>query len=211
MHEDVLRNAELDSMLTLVEEGVVSYRPVKSSTHEDPFGFDTIKFKPQMIQCLPALLWLFGKRVTENLKLKRRDVRVEDGYLYIHFYILKKKSRKSEPIPHRKLKRITLDNSYVRYVLDYVETLTNPEDFLFSSEYSRSGHMSRQHAHRIIKGLNPKAWLHLFRQSLATEMAERGATEEELMSWFDWDRYETAHRYTKGGPKLPEKWSKRTF
>ena len=96
-------------------------------------------------------------------------------------------------------------------MLDYVESLTNPEGFVFSSECSRSGRMSRQHAYRIIKGLNPKAWTHLFRHSLATEMAERGATEEELMSWFDWDRYETAHRYVKGGPKLTEKWSKRTF
>jgi len=33
-------------------------------------------------------------------------------------------------------------------------------------------------------------------------MAERGATEEELMAWFDWDRYDTAHGYVKGGPKL---------
>jgi len=36
-------------------------------------------------------------------------------------------------------------------------------------------------------------------------MAERGATEEELMSWFDWDRY------VKGGPKLTEKWAERTW
>jgi len=45
--------------------------------------------------------------------------------------------------------------------------------------------MSREQAYKIFKAINPKCWLHLFRHSVATEMAERGATEEELMSWFD--------------------------
>ena len=71
--------------------------------------------------------------------------------------------------------------------------------------------MSREQAYKIFKAINPKCWLHLFRHSVATEMAERGATEEELMSWFDWDRYDTAHRYVKGGPKLTEKWAERTW
>ena len=59
--------------------------------------------------------------------------------------------------------------------------------------------------------LTRKIWLHLFWTSVAAEMAERGATEEELMAWFDWDRYDTAHGYVKGGPKLTEKWAKRTW
>jgi len=42
-------------------------------------------------------------------------------------------------------------------------------------------------------------------------MAEREATEEELMNWFDWERPDTAHSYVKGGIKLTEKWSERTW
>jgi len=57
---------------------------------------------------------------------------------------------------------------------------------------------------------NPNAWFHLFRESLATKMAEHGATEEELMHWFDWDRVDTAHEYVKRGTKLTEKWAERT-
>jgi len=35
-------------------------------------------------------------------------------------------------------------------------------------------------------------------------MAEWETTEKELMNWFDWSRYETAHKYIQGGPKLTE-------
>jgi hypothetical protein len=42
-------------------------------------------------------------------------------------------------------------------------------------------------------------------------MAEKGATEEDLMHWFDWDRVDTAHEYVKRGTKLTEKYSERTW
>ena len=85
------------------------------------------------------------------------------------------------------------------------------EAYVFPSERSSSGYMSRIQAYRIVKDLNSKAWLHLFRESLATKMAEEGASEEELMHWFDWDRVDTAHEYVKRGTRLTEKWSDRTF
>jgi hypothetical protein len=71
--------------------------------------------------------------------------------------------------------------------------------------------MYYQKAQYYLKKVNKNVWWHLFRESLATEMAERGATEEELMHWFDWSRADTAHQYVKRGIKLTEKWSDRDF
>jgi hypothetical protein len=42
-------------------------------------------------------------------------------------------------------------------------------------------------------------------------MAEMGATEEELMHWFDWSDPRVAHEYVKRGTKLIEKWADRTW
>jgi len=206
--EDVLRNIEVDRILDKANEGITSYKPINPNSTSPGV---TLRFNASRIKCLIALLWIFGKRITENLKLKRKDIRIAHNYLYVHYIVLKKKSKKGEALPERRLKRITLDNPYVEHILQYIEGITDPEAYVFSSSRSAYGHLSRNHAYRILKGLDRKVWLHLFRHSVATEMAERGATEEELMAWFDWDRYDTAHGYVKGGPKLTEKWAKRTW
>lgn len=225
--EDIIREDELDLLLEECERDLVNgMKVVKYKSL--PFQ---IKFKPEIIQCLISLLWLFGKRITETLRLKRRDIWTDEKYLYVRFFVLKKKSRKALPLPVRKTKRITLDNPYVKYVLQYIETITNKDEWLFpgrtrtrkikvhNKEYNKDyfyeqndvGRMSAEHTWRILKGLSKAVWLHLFRSSLATTMAELGATEDELMNWFDWDRPETAHGYVKGGPRLTEKWSKRKW
>jgi len=153
------------------------------------------------LQALICLAWLFGKRINELLKVSKEDMRTEDGYLYIRFYVSKKRTRKDEAVPKPYLKKMTLNNPYVKPILAYAATIK--EGLLFR--------MTRQLALYYLKKANQKAWFHLFRESLATEMAERGATEEELLHWFDWERVDTAHEYVKRGTKLTEKYSERTW
>jgi integrase len=177
------------------------------------------------IQCLIALLWLFGKRISEVIALKRKDIYVKNDMLYVRFTVLKKKKiglrrdREVKPwletIKKQYLKNITLEHSFTKYVLQYIEEprfykeegykkTLNEEALLFPGMY-------RTKAWRYIKHLDPKAWLHLFRESLATTWAEEGSTEEDLMHWFDWDRISTAHEYVKRGTKLIEHMAKRTW
>jgi len=215
--KDILRNKELDDTLDKLKDYDILQGEYKTNLYGKPI-VQTFTVNCRQIECLLALLWLFGKRITENLRLKRKDAYVREGYLYVYFTVLKKKKvgKRGEPgwletVRKRYLKRIILKNPYVPYVLQYVDEISDPNAYLFPSKRSKSGHLSRNHAYRIVKFLNPKLWLHLFRESLATTYAEQGATEEELMHWFDWDRYETAHDYVKRGTKLTEKWSNRTF
>ena len=154
------------------------------------------------LQCLICLAWVFGKRINELLKVSKEDIHVDEHYLYVRFFVSKKKTRKDQPIPKPYMKRITLQNPYVKPILDYANQIN--EGLLFPK-------MSRQLAYYYLKKVNPRAWFHLFRESLATEMAERGATEEKLMHWFDWDRVDTAHQYVKRGTKLTEELSERTW
>jgi len=154
------------------------------------------------LPCCIALLWMFGKRISEILQLNRESVYTDDRYLYVRFLVLKKKTRKDPPIPKPYLKRISLKHPGIPYVLDYLAT--TKQGPLFPNMY-------REKARYYFRKANQKAWFHLFRESLATEMAERGATEEDLMHWFDWDRVDTAHSYVKRGTKLTEKWSDRTW
>ena len=184
--DDILRPKEVEEML-------------KSATLEP------------WLQCLVALLWLFGKRISEIIKLQRKDLWIEDNYLYVRFTVSKKASRKALAVPKPFLKRKTVKHPYVKYVISYLQEIKKEEAYVFASQRSSYGYISRQHAYNKIKELNPKAWCHLFRESLATSMAEHGATEEELLHWFDWDRVDTAHEYVKRGTKLTEKWSDRAY
>ena len=155
------------------------------------------------LKALIALSAIFGKRISEILKLQKTDLRVDDRYLYVRFLVSKKRTRKDAPIPKPYLKRITLKHPLVPYILDYVKVIED-QTLLFNG-------MTRQRALYYLKKVNPQAWFHLFRESLATEMAERGATEEQLMHWFDWDRVDTAHEYVKRGTKLTEQYAERTW
>lgn len=154
------------------------------------------------LPCLIALLWMFGKRISEVCKLPRESVYIDDKYLYVRFQVSKKRTRKDQATPKPYLKKISLNHPAAKYVTTYLETVK--EGQLFPGLY-------REKARYWFRKITQKAWFHLFRESLATEMAERGATEEDLMHWFDWDRVDTAHTYVKRGTKLTEKWSDRTW
>lgn len=180
------------------------------------------------LQCALGLARIFGKRINEIMWIRREDIYIEGKYLYVRFYVSKKAGRKDTPVPKPYLKKITLKNRYCKYITEYIESIK--DGFIFPSntlprtkrffdkkmnvwrEYQREGgHVSPEAAYYHLKKIAPKTWWHLFRESLATEMAERGATEEKLMHWFDWDRVDTAHEYVKRGTKLTEEYSERTW
>lgn len=213
---DILRKPEIDDML--------------EKAHS--------LYNGKRLQCIIALAWMFGKRINEILRLKREGIWVEGDYLYVRFLVSKKKERHQTAVPKPFLKRIRLEHPYTSYVLGYLEFLEKKKikkGYIFPSygkdrtfrvkwkdketgeikkvyEYQKEGgYLSDARVKQQLKQINPDAWWHLFRESLATYMAEHGATEEDLMHWFDWDRVDTAHQYVKRGTKLTEKWSERKF
>jgi integrase len=162
---------------------------------------ETLANSDNWLKALVCLAWLFGKRINELLQVRKEDVYTKDSYLYVRFFVSKKKTRADPPVPKPYLKRITLRNKFTKPVLTHWKTV----------ESGRLFPLSRQLALYYLKKANPQAWFHLFRESLATEMAERGATEEKLMHWFDWERVDTAHDYVKRGTGLTEEYSEREW
>jgi len=210
---DILRKPEVDAMLENARNVYMGER----------------------LQCIIALAWIFGKRIREILRLKREDVWTDDKFLYVRFTVSKKRGKARQPVHSMYVKKIRLDHPYVPYVLNWVNRIK--EGYIFPSytkprkvrvkarwkgkdgevkekwyEYEwEGGHLSDARARQLIKQVNPQAWWHFFRESLATQMAEMGATEEELMHWFDWSDPRVAHEYVKRGTKLIEKWADRTW
>jgi len=234
---DILRNDELDDMFKKLE-GKDKITVVYKTKVEEKEVIEKHEVNCKMVRCLLALLWLFGKRKIEVLTLKKRDIAVTDADLVVRFKVRKKREEYRGGVKVSYAKRITRENPYTKHVLDWLQEIDNPGDYLFpgrsrkrirvvtrrwrrkdGTEVKKSyryrdleeGHLSREMAWKIVKFLNPKAWIHLFRRSVATQMAEEGASEEELMRWFDWDSPLTAHRYVEAGTRLAERWTKRKW
>ncbi len=224
--QDVMRPAELENMLRRLdgkEEITGEY-----ATHiRGKLVTQTFKIDCAMAQCILAMLWIFGKRITEVVRLKRRDIWSDGLFLYARFTVLKKKKKAVIPITY--VKRIRADHPYAHYVLDFVAKIGDKEAYVFPGETrkrkirvkmpkktyeyatSDAGHISSNKVWKIVKFLDSLAWCHLFRHSVATIMAEEGATESELMSWFDWTDPKVAHGYVSRGPKLTERLSERNW
>lgn len=198
---DILRKPEIDTMLEKADD---------------------------RLKCVIALAWIFGKRINEILTLKREDIWVQGDFLFVRFHVGKKKERQAQIIPKPYLKKIRTAHPYVSYILNWIEKFQQGYVFpsygvdhskkVYSKKYDKvytyqviGGHLTPQRIWQLLKEINPNVWAHLFRESLATWMAENDATEEDLMHWFDWDDPRMAHRYVKHGTRLTEKWSERKW
>lgn len=191
--DDVIRKRELD--LILHQIGLIKYMGISGSAW----------------QCLVAILWLFGKRIGEVVRLKTEDIFIKDNQLCIRFLVLKKKTREDPGVLRLYTKRITLDNPYTDYVIDYWEPNKDRERFLFPRPSTKTGHIFREYAWAVLKMVKEDISAHLFRHSLATQMAEDGASAYELVTWFDWDRTDTALEYVRRSGHLTERLSGRKW
>jgi site-specific recombinase XerD len=166
-----------------------------------------IKARDPRVKYLLAMLIGYGKRVSEVLALDRSDLHVsEDGFIVVRFKILK--SRPKSGIMKIRTKRLSLDHWCARPIIQYVQYI---EDGYLLPSYGKTGHITRQMARHWLKALDKDVWPHLFRHSLATMMAENGATAFELKAYFDWDDIRTAQRYVLETEALSEKWAERVF
>ena len=146
-----------------------------------------------------SILRLYGKRVTEVITLRTRDVYVEGKYLCIRFAI-GKSHRQIKPV---RTKKVKLDNPYAQIILEYLETV--PDGFLFPSTGTKTGHIYRQYAHDACKMIRDDMTNHTFRHTLATQLAERRFTAFELQSFFDWQKLETASEYVKSSGVMSQR------
>ncbi len=224
--EHIIRDNDMDNMLELLESCRRSNSPLEYR-YFDKDGHQRVKHLKvdyDMVKCMLCLLYVFGRRLTGILKLRRSDFWTKRGYLYVRFTVLKKSRRVEGLKPKTRVKRVNIkkQTKYVQHITAYVSRLRTESTPLFPGysqphtktvkrkdpagrvlnvykyEVATEGIMSRQQAYKIIKAINPHVYPHWFRHSLATQLAEEGIDQWQLMNWFDWDRFATAKRYVTG-------------
>ena len=165
---------------------------------------------------LMAMLYAYGKRITEVVRLKRSELQFTDKGIMTRFQILKLRP-KSGVLPF-KWKRLAPDHWLTPYITRYIESrdLFYPVDqgYLFPGR-GITGHLTRQGALWILNRYSGDIWPHLFRHSLAVQMAEAGATLPDLVAYFDWSDDKTALHYIRSYGQamdaLADRWAERPF
>jgi len=161
-------------------------------------------------QYLMAWLYAFGKRISETNVLTRDDVTVVGDYIFARFTILKTQPRSG--IKTVKVKRLTRKHWLAPFLEKHISEISS--GYMFPS-WGKKGYLTRQGADGILKKYSDDIWCHLFRHSLAVQMAEHGANILGLMAWFDWEDEKTAIRYIRtygeAMDKLAKEWGEREF
>jgi integrase len=194
--------------------------PLIKKSREDILRPDEVKVYLAMAKHAPdpprdrgliAILYAYGKRISEILMLVNSDIQVLDDRIITRFHVLK--SRPRSGILKIVYKELDRDHWLAQYVVYSVGPIDSA--YVFPGR-GQTGHLTRQGALWVLQNrYSDDVWCHLFRHSLAGQMAENGATVPELMAWFDWEKEATAVRYVRGfGPTqdiMARKWSKRNF
>jgi len=171
------------------------------------------------LQCYYAIAWLYGNRATEIARLHTSDIEVRGNSLAITFQILKKNKNKKNTgrkstlelenlVRPTHTKLITLENRHMHYILDYYDSVRKP-GFLFPAN-TRTGYIYTKYAWEGLRklktvGVEQPLWTHLFRHSLATELAKDSDIGVwDMKAWFDWANAITADEYiTSAGREIP--------
>jgi site-specific recombinase XerD len=179
-------------------------------------GIDYI-LPPAGWQCLFSLLRVYGKRVGEICSILLSDIKVDEEFLSVTFTVEKKirqipNSDKVKYLPNRYTKRISLTNPYVEnYILPYLSRdRRKGEKFLFPCPRKDRSIYPKYVWDAIRKmGFRQPIWSHLFRHTLATELAMENFTPFELKSWFDWESIVLADKYVSRAGITTDKISRR--
>lgn len=165
----VLSSKEIDKMLKNAEKIPDLYQQLRA-------------------KAIVCILKIFGKRRLETAQIGIDDLETTEEDLIITFYVTKKRTKQALATQRRK--SVSLKSKYAKPIVRYLEYLKNVfpnTKYLFPS--TRYGfdrlvsvdldrHISGSQIYRIIKDLNPNAWVHLFRETKGAEIVIREEKEK---------------------------------
>lgn len=130
-------------------------------------------------ECLIAVHYLTGARVSEIIELKREHITITDEELTIRFKARKK--RTYGPLLKTDKLIFSRDAPFTDRISDYLlENNFNDDDYIFPG---RGEHLTRQRVWQIIKGLNPQTSSHFFRHTRLNKLSRKGFNLEDLRKW----------------------------
>lgn len=157
-----------------------------------------------------------GKRRSEIASLERKDISIDDMFLYVQFTVVKKRKKNLRTL--QRTKKFRKDSKWAKLILEYLAYLNEHYPnckYVYPRIHSIFGqtniidetqHASGQEIWRIIKSLNPNDWPHQHRERRAVKVirnaeAKRGQadlnTVYQVRDVLDLERETTAYNYIR--------------
>ncbi len=167
--KDVLSNGELEEMLERAKSMGDRYMGLRAGA-------------------VHGILAKTGKRRTEVARLEMADLNVcPNGDLDVRFTVAKKRKREATQISLQRTKTLPAGDPFTEAVKEYYWYMkkNHPASrWLFPSlvvtfntyrfDYGR--HISGRTVLRIVKALNPDAWVHLYRETVGARIVDKHPT-----------------------------------
>ena len=143
-------------------------------------------------RALLSVLWIWGPRINEALRLEKRDFDVFERQMRVRMPLSKKRKEGVFHVLHANLTTPGMEG-----LLEYLEEA--PDGKLF--------HFSKRSVQRWLHKLNPNTSPHWFRHTRATRLAERSDDVMALVDWFGWADPRPAMSYVQMSGKLAKRLS----
>ena len=135
-------------------------------------------------RALIIVLWLYGMRIGEALRLEKKDFTIYRRSMTLHIALEKKRKDGSPLIAAHNVK-----------LSDNAPYYQNLSEFIQASPDGRLFPLSRWTARRKVKKLLNECSPHFFRHSRASRLAAQTDNVLELVDWFGWADPRPAMRY----------------
>lgn len=139
------------------------------------------------LRALFAILWIWGPRINEAIRLQKRDFTIFDKSIRVRMPL----SKKGDPQAFHML-RAGISTPGIAPLLEYLQ----------ASQDGRLFPMSIRTVGRKLHRINPNTSPHWFRHTRATRLSEETDNVLELVDWFGWADARPAMAYVQMSGKL---------
>ena len=146
------------------------------------------------MKALVAFLYLYGTRISEALKLERKDFVILKKGLKVNIH--QEKKRTGSPLLYSHQLTVRGPSPYVHYIVDHLGMVSEGKIWPISRT------TAWRKIHRVIP-ISP----HFFRHTRASRLAEQTDNPFVLVDWFGWANANPAARYIQMSGRLASRLS----
>jgi len=130
--------------------------------------------------------YIFGTRVSEAFTITKSDMWIYGDILYVKI----KRSKTKGTFPKIDTLRAKTTTPFIHYLIAHWSEVQ--EGRLF--DYGENSNTFRNKVWKLVKSVNPDAWVHIFRHTRNDAFRRKGYTAAQRMAWFGWVDPKTADK-----------------
>lgn len=136
-------------------------------------------------------VYMSGARITEALDVRKADCLVKEPYL-----IVKVLTRKKRTLGEQRVLYFRCEHPFIQPVIEVIKMRSDPDERIWKVNRISAWRNLKWAAERA--GFDKKKiWLHFLRTSRLTQLANNGATANELKAWAGWSDLKYAKFYVQ--------------